>query len=151
MFEAVQLRREDVDRHKEELRGRINALEASQRKTYYERFKRELKDPDTYAVLNYFFLAGLHHMYLGKFLRGSLNFFILLFGIGFMIGGFPVIGLFLIVLILLMELMALFRSEVIVNHHNNQLSEDILAMLEPRARSHQRARSLAAQNLLRAF
>ena len=132
MFEAVQLRREDVDRHKEELRGRINALEASQRKAYYERFKRELKDPDTYAVLNYFFLAGLHHMYLGKFLRGSLNFFILLFGIGFMIGGFPVIGLFLIVLILLTELMALFRSEVIVNNHNNQLSEDILAMLEPR-------------------
>ncbi len=134
MFEAVQLRREDVDRHEEELRGRINALEVSQRKAYYERFKRELKDPDTYAVLNYFFLAGLHHMYLGKFLRGSLNFFILLFGIGFMIGEFPVIGLFLIVLILLTELMALFRSEVIVNHHNNQLSEDILAMLEPRLR-----------------
>ncbi|MCZ6657072.1 MAG: TM2 domain-containing protein [Gammaproteobacteria bacterium] len=134
MLEAVQLRREDVDRHKEELRGRINALEASQRKVFYERFKRELKDPDTYAVLNYFFLAGLHHMYLGKFLRGSLNFFILMFGLGLMIGGFPVIGLFLMVLILLMELMALFRSEVIVNHHNNQRSEDILALLEPRLR-----------------
>ncbi len=134
MFEAVQLRRENVDRHREELRGRVNALEASRRKAYYERFKRELKDPDTYAVLNYFFLAGLHHMYLGKFLRGSLNFFILLFGLGLMIGGFPVIGLLLMVLILLTELMALFRSEVIVNHHNNQLSEDILAMLEPRLR-----------------
>lgn len=134
MFEAVRLRREDVDRHKEELRGRINALEASQRKAFYARFKQELKDPDTYAVLNYFFLAGLHHMYLGKFMRGSLNFFILMFGLGFMIWGFLAIGLFLMVFILLTELMALFRSEVIVNHHNNQLSEDILAMLEPRLR-----------------
>jgi hypothetical protein len=33
-----------------------------------------------------------------------------------------------------MELMALFRSEVIVMQHNNQVAEDILATLEPRIR-----------------
>ena len=134
MFEALKLSRLDVERHQEELRGRINALEDPARKTYYERFKQELKDPDTYAVLNYFFLAGLHHMYLGKFLRGSLNFFILTLGLGLIIGGYVWAGSLLMAFILLMELMALFRAEVIVIQHNNELSEDILATLEPRRR-----------------
>ncbi len=134
MFEALKLSRLDVERHQEELRGRINALEAPARKTYYERFKQELKDPDTYAVLNYFFLAGLHHIYLGKFLRGSFNFFILTFGLGLIIGGYVGAGSLLLAFILLMELMALFRSEVIVIQHNNELAEDILATLEPRRR-----------------
>ena len=134
MFEALKLSRLDVERHQEELRRRINALEDPARKTYYERFKQELKDPDTYAVLNYFFLAGLHHMYLGKFLRGSLNFFILTLGLGLIIGGYVWAGSLLMASILLMELMALFRSEVIVIQHNNELSEDILATLEPRIR-----------------
>ena len=134
MFDALKLSRVDVERCQEELRGRINALENPARKTYYERFKQELKDPDTYAVLNYFFLAGLHHMYLGKFLRGSLNFFILTLGLGLIIGGCVWAGSLLMASILLMELMALFRSEVIVIQHNNELSEDILATLEPRRR-----------------
>lgn len=134
MFDALKLSRVDVERCQEELRERINMLDDSARKTYYERFKRELKDPDTYAVLNYFFMAGLHHMYLGKFLRGSLNFFVLMFGLGLIIGGCPGTGGLMMVSILLMELMALFRSEVIVIQHNNELAEDILATLEPRRR-----------------
>ena len=134
MFEALTLNRDAVERHSDALRARINALQNSDRKAYYDRFKRELKDPDTYAVFNYFFLAGLHHMYLGKFFRGSLNLFLFLFGLGLAIGGYPVTGVLLIVLILLTELMALFRSEVIVNHHNNELSESILATLELRVR-----------------
>ena len=73
-------------------------------------------------------------MYLGKFLRGSLNFFILTLGLGLIIGGYVAAGSLLMAFILLMELMALFRSEVIVIQHNNELSEDILATLEPRIR-----------------
>ena len=50
------------------LRDSANKVELTdeQRKEYYDRFRREVRDPDTYAVLNYFFLAGLHHMYLGN-------------------------------------------------------------------------------------
>ena len=134
MLEALTINRNDVERHTEALRERINTLQDSDRKAYYNRFKHELKDPDTYAVLNYFFLAGLHHMYLGKFFRGSLNLLTFLSGLGLAISGYLATGVVLIVFILLTELMALFRSEVIVNHHNNELSESILAKLEPRVR-----------------
>ena len=127
MFEALQLRKDDVDRHKEELRQRIGELTPEARKAFYVRLARETRDPDTYAVLNYFFLAGLHHLYLGKILRGMINLFVLLLGVGLVIGAYPGIGGLLIVSILLLEMPALFRAEVIVYHHNNQLSEKFLA------------------------
>ncbi len=127
MFEALQLRKDDVHQHEEALRGRIGKLAAPERKAFYERVARETKDPDTYAVLNYFFMAGLHHMYLGKYRRGLINLLLVVIGIGLVIDAKPNIGVVLIVAILLVELPALFRSEVIVNHHNNQLSEKILA------------------------
>ncbi len=127
MFEALSLRKEDVADREEAIRKRVAALEPSLRKTYFKRVAKQIRDPDTYAVLNYFFLAGLHHMYLGKWLRGLVNLVVLLTGIGLMIVGMP--GYWLIVFILLVELMALFRSEVIVNDHNNNVSERILAEL----------------------
>ena len=128
MFEGLSLRREDVANREEVIRQRVGALEPSLRKIYFQRVGKEIKDPDTYAVLNYFFLAGLHHMYLGKWLRGSANLIVLIAGIVLMFEGYP--GYWLIVFILLVELMALFRSEVIVNHHNNDVAERVLSELQ---------------------
>ncbi|MDJ0908632.1 MAG: TM2 domain-containing protein [Woeseiaceae bacterium] len=127
MFEGLNLRKEDVADREEAIRQRVGTLEPSLRKTYYKRVGKEIRDPDTYAVLNYFFLAGLHHMYLGKWLRGSVNLVVLIAGIVLMFQGYP--GYWLVVFILLVELMALFRSEVIVNHHNNNVAERILTEL----------------------
>ena len=128
MFEAMTLRKEDVANREEAIRKRVAALEPPLRKTYYQLVGKRLKDPDTYAVVNYFFLAGLHHMYLGKWLRGILNLAVLIIGILLMFVGLP--GYVLVILILLVELMALFRSEVIVNDHNNNEAERVLARLE---------------------
>ena len=127
MFEGLSLRKEDVANREEAIRQRVKTLEPSLKKRYFQRVGKQIKDPDTYAVLNYFFLTGLHHMYLGKWLRGFVNLIVLTAGVVLWFQGYH--GYILIIFILLVELMALFRSEVIVNHHNNDVAERVLSEL----------------------
>ena len=130
MFEALALRKEEVQRREEALRLRVVDLDSSQRKIYYDRVTKAIRDPDTFAVLNYFFITGLHHFYLGRFVRGLTNLAILVVGILLWADGYP--GYWLILVVVLIEFMALFRSEVIVQDYNNEVSEKILAELESR-------------------
>ena len=119
MFEAWTLRTEQVRAGEEKLRKQIRALDEQARAEFYRDYKKALKDPDTYAVLNYLFLAGLHHFYLGKYARGMANLLVMAMGIiGFFVT--PLIGVALILLIILVELPALFRSQIIVADHNNR-------------------------------
>ena len=69
MFEGLTLRKEDVANREEAIRQRVGSLEPSLRKTYYQRVGKQIRDPDTYAVLNYFFLAGLHLVVFGAFMQ----------------------------------------------------------------------------------
>lgn len=131
MFEALKLSSAEVAEHEEEIRLRVRELADEDRKYYFQIFKSEMKDPDTYAVLNWFFIAGLHHMYLGHWLRGCLNLGILLAGLVMMATPFLPIGIAMITILLIVELMALFRSQTVVAHHNNMLGEQILAEIVP--------------------
>ncbi|NKC01157.1 MAG: TM2 domain-containing protein [Pseudomonadales bacterium] len=130
MLEALKLNSEDVSDHEEELRLRARALADEDRLYYFKRFKSEMKDPDTYAVLNWFFAAGLHHMYLGDWLRGAINLGILIVGIALLFGALAALGIAMIAGLLVVELMALFRSQTVVANHNNLLSEAILDEIE---------------------
>lgn len=123
------LNQSEVDAREEELRLQVRELPDDKRKLYFERAEKELKDPDTYAVLNYLFIAGLHHFYLGRWFRGLIN--LTVFGAGVYLlfleqwqNGFIVIGI-----ITVLELYALFRSQVIVKHYNNDISQQILDSL----------------------
>ncbi len=126
MFEALSLNAEAVREHEESLRERVRGLPDEVRKAYFAEYKRQMKDPDTYAVLNWFFLAGLHHMYLGRYARGALNLIVLLIGVALFFTPVAPLGFACIVVILASELMALFRAETVVMHHNNMLAEDLL-------------------------
>lgn len=126
MFEAIKLDAEAIETHEEQIRQRIRQMDDASRKNYYDRFSKEMKDPDTYAVLNFFFVTGLHHMYLGKYFRGAVNLCILLLGIVCFILGLVIIGGAAVLFILCVELMALFRSQMIVADYNNHVSERIL-------------------------
>ena len=66
MFEAFTLRSQAVEEQEENLRTTAGELEETKRKFFFKRFSEEYKDPDTYAVLNFFFVGGLHHFYLKK-------------------------------------------------------------------------------------
>lgn len=130
MFEAYTLREEDVKQQTEALRRKVESLSSEQRSRYFSQYSKLVKDPDTYATLNWFFLAGLHHFYLGNVLQGILNLGVMLIGVALCFV-MPVIGASLIALIFLIELPALFRSQIISDYDNNQrglhLVEQIIA------------------------
>jgi len=124
------LKQNEVDLREEELRIQVRDLPDEKRRAFYERAEHELKDPDTFAVLNYLFIAGLHHFYLGRWFRGLINLAVFGGGIYLMYldqwkNGFIVIGI-----ITVLELYALFRSQIIVKHFNNRIAADILDSIE---------------------
>jgi TM2 domain-containing membrane protein YozV len=130
LFEAIQLNAEEVDRQEEDLRLRARELPEEARKRYFKQFKKEMKDPDTFAVLNWFFLSGLHHMYLGDFVRGAINLALMVWVVIMLVTPFWPVGVVIAFVILALELMALFRAQTVVANHNNQVAEEILDALE---------------------
>ena len=127
MFEGLNLKKDLVEYESQRLKERVRELNDDQRRHYFNLLEPALKDHDTYAVLNYLLLPGLHHFYLGKFFRGSLNLIILLTGTSLIFfTKYVFVGTLIIFFILIVELLALFISQVIVMNHNNHLSKEIL-------------------------
>ena len=127
MFEGLNLKKDLVEYESQRLKERVRELNDDQRRHYFNLLEPALKDHDTYAVLNYLLLPGLHHFYLGKFFRGSLNLIILFTGTSLIFfTKYVFVGTLIIFFILIVELLALFRSQVIVMNHNNHLSKEIL-------------------------
>ncbi|MDT8375709.1 MAG: hypothetical protein RQ867_03105 [Mariprofundaceae bacterium] len=120
------LKQSEVDAREEELRLLVRELPDEQRKAFYERAEKALKDPDTFAVLNYLFIAGLHHFYLGRWLRGLMNLAVFSAGVYLIYLEQWKNGLIIIGIITVLELYALFRSQIIVKHYNNKISAAIL-------------------------
>ena len=127
MVEGLNLKKDLVEYESQRLKERVRELNDDQRRHYFNLLEPALKDHDTYALLNYLLLPGRHHFYLGKFFRGSLNLIILLTGTSLIFfTKYVFVGTLIIFFILIVELLALFRSQVIVMNHNNHLSKEIL-------------------------
>ncbi|GDY26654.1 hypothetical protein AHAT_25440 [Agarivorans sp. Toyoura001] len=124
------LNREQLEQQQEQLRLSVRELPDEQRKQFHHTWQKQVKDPDSYAVLNYLMLAGLHHFYLAKWLRGLLNFGISLVALLLMLGGVWQWGLAMLIAITVVELPALFRSELMVLQHNNQKMQALLKQLK---------------------
>ena len=115
-----------LEKEEEEIRQKVQQLSESQRKYYYQRLDSDLRDPDTYAVLNYFFIAGIHHFYLKKYLKGIVEVSLYLLGFGLLLGGAAIVGVILLFGVSFVELSSLFRSQIIVKQHNLELMRDFL-------------------------
>ncbi|UPW18155.1 TM2 domain-containing protein [Agarivorans sp. TSD2052] len=124
------LSREQIENQQEQLRLEIRQLPDEQRKQFYRLWEKQVKDPDSYAVLNYLLLAGLHHFYLTKWLRGSVNLLVSVFSLILLLSGFWQWGVALLVLVTVVELPALFRSELMVLDYNNQTMRALLKQLK---------------------
>ncbi|MGY5451805.1 TM2 domain-containing protein [Agarivorans sp. MS3-6] len=124
------LSREQIENQQEQLRLEIRQLPDEQRKQFYRLWEKQVKDPDSYAVLNYLLLAGLHHFYLTKWLRGSVNLLVSVFSLILLLSGFWQWGVALLVLVTVVELPALFRSELTVLDYNNQTMRALLEQLK---------------------
>lgn len=121
---------EQLREEEEQLRQQVRELSSEQRKLFYKLQEKHTKDPDTYAVLNYFFVAGLHHFYLRKYLWGSIDLTLMIIGIL----TFPLGGFVLLILLVLFELPQLFMAQRIVQRYNNQVMRDALAEANARTR-----------------
>ena len=115
-----------VDAEEDRLRAAAAGLPDKERAAFYREARRRLRDPDTYAVLTWFFMVGLHHFYLGRHGRGVLDIGLVAVGIGLMIGGHVLAGLGPILAVFILELQALFRSQVIVQAWNNRIQRELL-------------------------
>lgn len=117
--------KEAIQEEEERIRGLVRELPDEKRLLFFKQAEKHLKDPDTYAALNYLFIAGLHHFYLDQWGRGLINLCIFLLGVVLLFTGFAGIGLLLLVAITLVELKALFAAQSVVQDYNNGVMERI--------------------------
>lgn len=120
------LNQQQVETEEEQLRELAAALPDEQRKAFYQQLKPLLRDPDTYATLNWCFLAGLHHFYLGQWRRGLVNLLVFIMGALLLFTPFVLVGVAMLVFITVIELWALFRAQIIIQHWNNQIMRRLL-------------------------
>ena len=116
---------EAVQEDEERIRKLVRELPDDKRLIFFKQIEKDLKDPDTYATLNFLFIAGLHHFYLGKWVRGLINIIIFLIGVFFVFAGFVGMGIFILIAISVIELKALFKAQLIVQDYNNEVMKMI--------------------------
>lgn len=123
------MRKEALDAEEERQRAEVAALPPEQRKAYHAEAVRRIRDPDTYAALNWSLLLGAHHVYVGDWLRFSLDLAAVIVGVLLLTAGQVVIGIVLLVLVGAWEMFDLFRSETIVREHNLRITDGLLKSL----------------------
>lgn len=117
--------KQTIQQDEERIRRKVRELPNDKRSLFFTEAERQLKDPDTYATLNFLFIAGLHHFYLGKWMRGFFNLGIFLTGFMMLFTSLFGVGLLLLIAITGVELKALFQSQTVVQDYNNSVMERI--------------------------
>jgi len=121
------LKQTDVDAEEESLRRAIRELPDDRKSEFYQSVQKAIKDPDTYAALNWFFVVGLHHFYLGRWGRGLIDLCSLFIALGLFMSGMVWAGAILLSVVYIWELWELFRSQIIVQDWNNRLYRQLLS------------------------
>lgn len=124
-WETKMSSKEEVEAKEETIRKLVRELPDNNRLMFFKKSEKKLKDPDTYAALNYIFIAGLHHFYLGKWARGLLNIVVFWSGVILLFTDYTSIGVIIVIAISLLEFYELFKSQTIVQEHNNGVMEQI--------------------------
>lgn len=132
LFRDLAVSAGETAREEEALRTAVRELPDSARVAYYDRLSPRLRDPDTYAVLNWMFV-GVHHIYLGRWLRGALNLTLVIASLLMIFasdtGGVALAGIAILVAVAFIELIQLFRSQTIVADYNNRQAREVLRQL----------------------
>ena len=125
------LKRDQVQRQEDELRQALAQLPAERRAQAYRTLQKRLKDPDTYAALNWFFIGGLHHFYLRRWGRGLVDCGMVVLGFVLLFSPLFAVGLLCWLGIAVWELANLFRAQIIVQDWNNQTTAAVLREASP--------------------
>jgi len=116
---------EVIQAEEERIRQWVRELPDDKRLAFFKQAEKSLKDPDTYATLNYLFIAGLHHFYLGKWIRGSINLLIFVAGVLCIFSGLTGLGILILIAISAVELKALFKAQLVIQDYNNGVMQAI--------------------------
>lgn len=119
----------EIEEKEAQLMQLVSELSAANKKLFYKAQLGAIKDPDTYATLNWFFLGGIHHIYLGKYRLFIIELMLLITSISGWFLGFNQ-ALFILLALALYELPQLFFSQKIVRQYNYQVSKDIYQKLK---------------------
>lgn len=120
------LNQHQVDAEEERLREIVRELSEEQRRLFYRDLKSELRDPDTYAALNWGLLVGLHHFYLKNWAHGLCDIAAFLVGILLIFTGYFWPGVALLLILAGWEIWTLFRAQMIVQDSNNRAYRRLL-------------------------
>ena len=115
------LNSDDVKKEEEKIRKEIFLLDDESKKSFYNNISNEIKDPDTYAVLNWLFITGLHHFYLKKYTKASINLSLFLISFMLMFSDIYLLAIGIFIAVFIMELNQLFYSQIIVQDYNNKI------------------------------
>ncbi|MCJ8325835.1 MAG: hypothetical protein MJK08_01945 [Campylobacterales bacterium] len=115
------LNSDDVKKEEEKIRKEIFLLDDESKKSFYNNISNEIKDPDTYAVLNWLFITGLHHFYLKKYTKASINLSLFLISFILMFSDIYLLAIGIFIAVFIMELNQLFYSQIIVQDYNNKI------------------------------
>ena len=113
----------------ERQRDAVAALPPEQRKAYHAEFGRRLRDPDTYAALNWSLMFGIHHLYLRRWLRFVVDLVVSAVGVALLLSGNILLGCLVLAVMAVWELVDLARAQSTVRAYNNRLAAEILADL----------------------
>ena len=116
---------EVIQAEEERIRQWVRELPDDKRLAFFKQAEKSLKEPDTYATLNCLFIAGLHHFYLGKWIRGSINLLIFVAGVLCIFTGLTGLGILILIAISAVELKALFKAQLVIQDYNNGVMQAI--------------------------
>lgn len=115
-----------VNADEESLRQQVRDLPDAARARFYSEVGERLRDPDTYAVLSYSLICGIHHLYLRRYGLWLLELILSVIGILLLLTPWLPAGVVLLIALLALELYCLFRSQVIVQDYNNRVMREVL-------------------------
>jgi len=125
------MNQEEKEALEDTYRIRINALDDSTKKKFYQAYETNLKDPDTFATLCYFFVVGLHYAYLKRYPSALIVMVLMATGIYTLTCNHEsIMGWFIVISILLLEISNLFQSQSIVAKYNLELMRSLLEKYE---------------------
>ncbi|SHO57371.1 hypothetical protein [Vibrio quintilis] len=119
-----------LEAREEQLRQQVNASSEAVRKAFFREQADQIKDPDTYAVLNYVFIGGFHHLYLGRYKLFAMDILLTMTAmLMFFVVDWYRTGAAIVIFLCCFELPQLFLSQKIARRRNYQISYEIFERL----------------------
>ncbi len=117
----------ELNLQESELREQIRDLSPAQRAVYDRLETDGLKDASRYLALNCLFALGVHHLYLGRWLRGTINLMLTLSGAWLLLSTDATwYGSLMLIAVVLIEIPQLLNARLLVRNRNNQIMRDCL-------------------------